>query len=143
MSQLVASNPDVAKAAAVPLVGVPFVLALAGRFGGYKGPLPPSKAYEILQVLLVVSLVYSSLQPPRFCHFLWLLESSYETLAQQLWRASHIHALPLLQREDALLVDVRTNAERTAQGLPDLQRSALSKGAVVPLNSINTAPASK
>jgi rhodanese-related sulfurtransferase len=47
------------------------------------------------------------------------------------------------QREDALLVDVRTNAERSAQGLPDLQRNALSKGAVVPLDSINTASASK
>jgi hypothetical protein len=50
ISDLVASNPDVAKAAAVPLVGVPLLLALAGRFGGYKGPLPPSDAYDILQV---------------------------------------------------------------------------------------------
>lgn len=42
-----------------------------------------------------------------------------------------------------MLVDIRTNAERTAQGLPDLQRNALGKGAIVPLDSITTAPASK
>ena len=50
VSHLVASNPDVAKAAAVPLLGVPLFLTVAGRFGAYKGPLPPSKAYNILQV---------------------------------------------------------------------------------------------
>jgi rhodanese-related sulfurtransferase len=95
VAHLVASNPDAAKAAAVPLLGVPLLLTVAGRFGAYKGPLPPSEAYSILQ------------------------------------------------REDALLVDVRTNAERSAQGLPDLQRGALSKGAAVPLDFINTVPASK
>ncbi len=48
-----------------------------------------------------------------------------------------------LQKEDALLVDIRSEAERAAQGLPDLQRGALGKGATVPLDSINTAPANK
>lgn len=48
-----------------------------------------------------------------------------------------------MQKEDALLVDIRGEAERAAQGLPDLQRNALGKGAIVPLDAINTAPASK
>ena len=48
-----------------------------------------------------------------------------------------------VQREDALLVDIRSEAERAAQGLPDLQRGALGKGAVVPLDAINTAPANR
>ena len=50
VSHLVASNPDAAKAAAVPLLGVPLLLMVAGRFGAYKGPLPPSEVYNILQV---------------------------------------------------------------------------------------------
>jgi hypothetical protein len=50
VSHLVASNPDAAKAAAVPLLGVPLLLTVAGRFAAYKGPLPPSEAYSILQV---------------------------------------------------------------------------------------------
>lgn len=50
VSHLVASNPNAAKAAAVPLLGVPLLLTVAGRFGAYKGPLPPSEAYSILQV---------------------------------------------------------------------------------------------
>lgn len=51
LSDLAAANPGAAKAAALPLVGAPVLLWLAGRFGGYKGPLPPSETYDILQVI--------------------------------------------------------------------------------------------
>lgn len=51
VSDLAAANPGAAKAAALPLVGAPVLLWLAGRFGGYKGPLPPSATYDILQVI--------------------------------------------------------------------------------------------
>lgn len=50
VADLAGANPDIAKAAAVPLVGAPALIWLAGRFGGYKGPLPPSQAYDTLQV---------------------------------------------------------------------------------------------
>lgn len=38
-----------------------------------------------------------------------------------------------LQTKDALLVDIRSDADRAAQGVPVLARRALGKGAVVPL----------
>lgn len=60
VAHLVASNPDAAKAAAVPLLGVPLLLTVAGRFGAYKGPLPPSEAYSILQVTDYGIIVLSS-----------------------------------------------------------------------------------
>ena len=40
-------------------------------------------------------------------------------------------------------MDIRSVADRTAQGLPDLQRGALGKGATVPLSSLAQFPASK
>ena len=41
-------------------------------------------------------------------------------------------ALELLQSQDALLLDVRTEAARVAGGTPELRRGALGKGAAVP-----------
>lgn len=45
-----AANPNTTPILAVPLLGVPSLLWLAARFGGYKGPLPPSEIFDILQV---------------------------------------------------------------------------------------------
>lgn len=41
-------------------------------------------------------------------------------------------ALQVLQSQNALLLDVRTEAERQARGVAELRRGALGKGAAVP-----------
>lgn len=46
-----AANPDTASFLAVPLLGVPSLLWLVSRFGGYKGALAPTEVFNILQVI--------------------------------------------------------------------------------------------
>jgi len=46
-----AANPNTASFLAVPLLGVPSLLWLVSRFGGYKGALAPTEVFNILQVI--------------------------------------------------------------------------------------------
>lgn len=44
-----------------------------------------------------------------------------------------------LQTKDALLVDIRSDADRSAQGVPALAKGALGKGAAVPVFKLGDA----
>ena len=49
----------------------------------------------------------------------------------------------VLQKEDAVLIDIRADEVRSAEGVVDLRLSAFGKGAAVPLRALKPAVARK